>query len=362
MRELGRRLIEAGWDADENQHRVVGLSADFADSDEWALAGYSTAGRWIADQLDVTLRTANEWIRVGRALRELPLISAALSDKVISFTKAKVLTRTATPATEGELGELAHHVTAAELPKAIAWWSQRSEPDSVIDERQRKARSLRWQVELDGSVVTTVRVPPGQGSVLMAAVDAAVMRRAQRPADDSQGWPSLAQQRADALIELLQGGGAGVQVEVVLHVRGDGTTLDDGTPITESAVARLLPEGFVRALVHDADGAPINASSRQRHPTTRQRRVVKERDRACVDCGSHELLEYDHVPSYGESGRTIVDELTLRCAPCHRFRHASCVQNQARNVSDSERIIHVNDRPVPTVPTPDRSRRTPRSR
>jgi len=82
------------------------------------------------------------------------------------------------------------------LPKAIAWWSQRSEPDSVIDERQHKARSLRWQVELDGSVVTTVRVPPGQASVLMAAVDAMVMRRAQCPADNDEAWPSLAQQRA----------------------------------------------------------------------------------------------------------------------------------------------------------------------
>ena len=125
------------------------------------------------------------------------------------------------------------------------------------------------------------------------------------------------------MIELLEGGGAGVQVEVVLHVRGDGATLDDGTPITETAVAQLLPDSFVRALIHDAERTPINASSRQRHPTTRQRRVVKERDQACVDCGSHDVLQYDHVPSYEESRRTIVDELELRCAPCHRFRHAN---------------------------------------
>ena len=70
----------------------------------------------------------------------------------------------------------------------------------------------------------------------------------------------MAQQRADALIELLQGGGAAMTVEVVLHVRGDGATLDDGTPITESAVAKLLPDGFVRALIHDAERAPLNAS------------------------------------------------------------------------------------------------------
>ena len=323
VRDLGRLLVEAGWEADENQHRVVRLSADFADSDEWALAGYSTAGRWIADQLDVTMRTANEWIRVGRALRSLRLTSQALRDRVISFTKAKVLTRTATESTEHELMELAQRVTAAELPKAIAWWSQRSEPDAVIDERQAQVRSLRWQVEIDGSVLTTVRLPPGGGSVLMAAVDAMVMRQSQQPVDHSGQWPSLAQQRADALVELLQSGGAGLQVEVVLHVRGDGATLDDGTPITQSSIAELLPDSFVRALVHDADGRPINASARRRYPTTRQRRVVKERDRACVDCGSHDLLEFDHVPAYAQTGHTIVEELQLRCAPCHRFRHAN---------------------------------------
>ena len=105
-------------------------------------------------------------------------------------------------------------------------------------------------------------------------------------------------------------------------MRGDGATLDDGTPITQSSIAELLPDSFVRALVHDADGRPINASARRRYPTTRQRRVVKERDRACVDCGTRDLLEFDHVPAYAQTGHTIVEELQLRCAPCHRFRHA----------------------------------------
>ena len=95
-------------------------------------------------------------------------------------------------------------------------------------------------------------------------------------------------------------------------MRGDGATLDDGTPITESSIAELLLGSFVRALVHDVEAG---------RSTTRQRRVVKERDRACVDCSSHDLLEFDHVPAYAQTGHTIVEELQLRCAPCHRFRH-----------------------------------------
>jgi hypothetical protein len=35
----------------------------------------------------------------------------------------------------------------------------------------------------------------------------------------------------------------------------------------------------------------------------------------------HDLGEYDHVPAYSESRRTVVEELQLRCAPCHHRRH-----------------------------------------
>ncbi|HKY16351.1 MAG TPA: HNH endonuclease signature motif containing protein [Microthrixaceae bacterium] len=133
--------------------------------------------------------------------------------------------------------------------------------------------------------------------------------------------PSLAQQRADALADLAGSGGGAVTTEVVLHVGGDGCTLDDGTPISGSIVERLVPESFISAVIHDADSRPINASGRQRHPTRRQRRVVKERDRTCVDCDGSVLLQYDHVPDYDLSNRTLIDELELRCAPCHQRRH-----------------------------------------
>ncbi len=48
---------------------------------------------------------------------------------------------------------------------------------------------------------------------------------------------------------------------------------------------------------------------------------MKERDRACVDCGRDEILEYDHLPAHTISGHTQTDELELRCGPCHTTRH-----------------------------------------
>jgi hypothetical protein len=320
---LGQRLVDAGWKAGDDQMLVVDLSADFADTHEWLMAGYSTAGRCIADMLDVTRRTANDWIRVGRALRNLPATAAALRGRRISFSKAKVLTRTASAGSEEALVDLARSVPTSELPKAIAAWSQKFEPDHIIDACQLGSRSLTWQTQPDGMLVATVRFTPDSGAVLTSAVDSAVMRTTQTPHanPDPDAFPSLAQQRADAMLDLLAGT-THVATEVVIHVRGDGATLDDGSPITQSAVAQLLPTAFVRVLIHDAERRPINASSRQRHPSSRQRRLVKERDRCCVDCGSFDLLEFDHVPAFSETGRTVVEELELRCAPCHRHRHS----------------------------------------
>ena len=143
---------------------------------------------------------------------------------------------------------------------------------------------------------------------------------ASRPAKNVR-WPTIPQQRADALLEIVAGGGAQVITEIVMHVRADGCSLDDGTPIADSVVERIAPEAFLRVLIHDAERRPINASGRQRHPTARQKRVVKERDRRCVHCGSTDFLQADHEPDYDQTRHTIVAETKLRCWTCHRERH-----------------------------------------
>ena len=149
------------------------------------------------------------------------------------------------------------------------------------------------------------------------------LRRRWQPSDaDDWRIPSLTQQRADAFVALLLGCDIDLTTEVVLHVRGDGITFDDGTPTTSHAVLRQLDETFIRLLIHDAERRPINASRRQRHATTRQKRVVMEtHGHECVDCQSTDLLELDHNPAFQQTRHTVVEELEPRCAPCHRARH-----------------------------------------
>ncbi|MEO8697739.1 MAG: DUF222 domain-containing protein [Acidimicrobiales bacterium] len=308
----------------------VGLLVEFDLAGEWAFDNAPSCAHWVADRADVELSTVREWLRIGHALRVVDEVARRFADGRLSYTKVRYLTRVADVDNQHELCALAERFPASQLPVELARWRNERESDDDRKKRQRAATTLKWHLDVDGMMVGFFRYPPEVFARLQAPVDlqvARTLRGQHSPAGPGSSprvgrWPSLGQQRADALVNLITGGGAKVVAEVVLHVRGDGCTLDDGTPIAGSVVERLVSDAFLRALIHDAQGRPINASSRQRHPTTRQKRVVHERDRRCVDCGSTDLLRYDHDPDYEYTRRTVIEELRVRCAPCHHKRHA----------------------------------------
>lgn len=321
-RPLSSELHEIVHAWASSQHRLVVVAADFADSVEWVAAGSPTAAHWLAAAADVEPCTAREWIRIGKRLRSLPAIAAAFESGEISYSKVRTATRLATPENEVELVKIANDVPAGELGRALALWLLDNSTPEQVEHHHNEQRSLKWRTEADGMVTFTLRLQPLIAGLLIAALTTLVMRSKPRPRAD-QPWPTVAQQHADAFAQLLKSGVGKVATEVVLHVRGRGCELDDGTPIAGSIVERIAPTSFLRALIHNAEGNPVDASNRRRHPTTRQKRIVKERDRVCVDCGRADLLEYDHNPEFEASQHTVTSELELRCAPCHHARTAT---------------------------------------
>ncbi len=354
---------------------LVRVVVELDDSGEWAFDGSATCAHWVSGALDVEVCTAREWLRVGRAIRAMPLLGELMDRRRLSFTKVRALTRLATVENVAELSVLAERTSAGQMGAVLAAWSLRNEDDETRNRLHRRERGLRYRVEPDGMVTASLRMTPEQFAVLGPVVDAEMKRRdgrdsatpgeihatrsrgshdecsrggsgggtdgdsgsgddgTSRPAmgahangrpDDVQPvWLSLAQQRIDALIGVLEGHGttSGVAAEMIVHVRGDGCTLDDGTPISGSVAERIASGAMLRAMIHDAECHPINVSGRHRHHTDRQKRVVKERDRCCVDCGDSDFLEYDHEPDFNQTGRTLVEETKLRCSRCHRARH-----------------------------------------
>lgn len=325
---LRTALIDALARLHRNQSRLIDLLVEFDRSGEWAFDGSWSCAHWVADRADLELSTIREWLRIGHALTPLDEVATRFADGRLSYSKVRALVRVATPENQHELCAIAQQVPASRFAVALAQWLERTEDPDAHERRHRAATGLSWRVEPDGMITMVHRLPPAAFGQVRAAIDAKMhTQRGENVAADGKSprsvkkWPSIVQQRSDALVALVTGGGANISTEVVLHVRGDGCTLDDGTPIAGSIVERLVSGAFLRALIHDAERRPINASGKHRHPTTRQKRVVKERDRCCVDCGSTDLLQYDHNPDFAISGRTVVEEVEIRCAPCHHAKH-----------------------------------------
>lgn len=377
-------MAALGWQLNANQYQAVHLAARYDDELEWFDQGHTSAASAIASRLQLHTGTPREWIRVGHALTHLPVIDAAFRANDLSYAKVQILTRFAGPENESALLSLAKACSARRLTVALVRLLSVDEDDETRDQRLHEARTFTHYTDADGMVVIRAVLPPELAKPIVAAVEHLVERIAATPASDEpdpcttaaesdacadapnshsvtttadppadsvQGacadgsdrmeanlrelerrWqpvhnddraiPSLAQQRADAFAVLFLGRDVSLTTEVVMHVRGDGNTFDDGTPITSGAVGRQLDQAFIRLLIHDAERRPVNASSRRRHPTTRQKRVVMEaHNHECVDCSTTDLIEFDHNPPYQLTRRTITGELEPRCAPCHRARH-----------------------------------------
>lgn len=292
----------------------------------YALWGALSCAAWLADVSDVEMVTAHNQVRVARALCAHPALDEAMRTGDVSFAKARVLVPYLDDGNATELVALAEHTPASRLGAAIAARSLQTDDPEVIAARQHEARSVSWRTDPDGTVAITVRLAPEAAGNVCAAIDTQVMRADPTgPEADGGGSatrPNLAQQRADALVACVTDGGGNVQTEVVVHVREDGNTFTDGTPLADHAVGRMLPDAFVSLLIHDIEGRPIDASFRRRFPTRRQRRVVDERYAECAHPGCHArvLLQADHVVAYADGGPTVIANLQALCGPHNRAK------------------------------------------
>jgi hypothetical protein len=288
----------------------------------WALAGCLSCAAWLASHCDIEPSTAANQVRVARAMRAHPELLEAMRNGDVSYAKARILVPHLAGHHVPELVDLASRTPSGRLGMEIARWSQRCESPAEVDARHQAERSMSWRTDADGMVTVTTRLPPAAAGLLCAAVDKQVT------ATTAPAGASLRQQRADALVQLATtgggGDGSGVQAELVVHVTADGNHLTDGTPLTDHAVAALLPDGFVSLLLHDAERQPIDASPRRRLPTRRQQRVVDALQDTCQHpgCTATAFLQYDHVQPYAQGGPTVIANLQRLCGPHNRARNA----------------------------------------
>src|SRR5437763_13325786 len=140
-----------------------------------------TAALWLNWHCGISVRTAQEQVRVARALLSYPATAAAFGRGELSYSKVRAITRILTPATEAQLLEWAPTTTASQLERVVAG---RKRVDHLQRDEAHEARHLSTYTDEDGSLVGTFRLDPDEGAALLAALALGKDRlRAERSAE-----------------------------------------------------------------------------------------------------------------------------------------------------------------------------------
>ena len=139
---LVEQIASLGIELNANQYKVVRLAAQYDTTLDWFHEGFKSPVVAIARTLDIHDSTAREWIRVGHALDELPLIHDAFARNELSYAKTRIVTRWADSENEADLLEIAHDRTANRLTIAIAGYLAGEETDEERDQRHHDNRSV----------------------------------------------------------------------------------------------------------------------------------------------------------------------------------------------------------------------------
>jgi len=340
---LGERCAEAYRRADALHYRAMQLLAEFNAREGYREAGFGSAAEWLAWRIGIKPGAARERVRTALALQRLPKTARAMRQGALSFSKARAVTRVATPENEGQLLDFARAGSAANLERLVRGWKKldrRSEID--VEQARFRTRTLTAFVDDDGMVVVRGRLDPEAGAMLMRAIDAAsdVLYRAD---SDQSEERAPDQRRADALGLVAEralvagfsdGPASGSRARttgVVLHV--DASTLseaeepglselDNGTRVSAETSRRIACDTGVTKLVVDGAGGIRRASRRKRTVSPSLRRALEARDRGCrfPGCGLR-FTDAHHIRHWADGGETSLGNLVLLCRRHHRSVH-----------------------------------------
>ena len=379
---LGERCAEAYAASDALQYKAMKLLAEFHHRDGWQGTGRGSTVEWLAWRISVKPGGARERLRTALALEELPETSEAMRMGQLSFTKARALTRVATPENESALLEFAYAGSANNLERVVRAWKSLDRKSEVTAEqiRHRSRRFSAW-VDETGMVVVNGRLDPEVGAVFMRAVEAAndALFRAEgrgedgphpgasgptsgsTPIDGEEIKPE--QRRADAMgliaeralaagfggrVDAVAGpeqeadtpapisGSRAERYQVMLHVDADTlqedkepglSELEDGSRVSAETSRRLACDCGVVHINRDENGEVQGAGRRIRTVNPQLRRALEARDRGCrfPGCGLR-FAEAHHVVHWADGGETTLMNTVLMCRTHHRAVHEGGVK------------------------------------
>ena len=313
-------------------HRLLVLIAEFDRRNGWAHAGAQSCAHWLNWKCGIAIGAAREKVRVARALESLPKIAAAMASGMLSYSKAREITRVGNAGNEDYLLMLAEHGTAAHVEKLVRAYRRCQEAEELSrDQRQQQHRRVSFRYDDDGSLILTCHLPAEAGAVVLKALDVAV-----------EGLPihePFSVRRADALAriaesflahDVLESPGTDRQ-QIVVHVAAETLRkgaagcceIEHGPSIPAETARRFSCDASIITLVEDEDGEPLNAGRKTRNISAPLRRLLTARDKGCrfPGCCNERYIDMHHIKHWANGGETKPSNLVSLCRFHHRAVH-----------------------------------------
>ncbi|MFB3105199.1 MAG: DUF222 domain-containing protein, partial [Pseudomonadales bacterium] len=336
--DLEHDLLDCWREVSQATFRFLVLLREFDLREGWKEWGSADCADWLNLKCGITRNTAQEKVRVARALWTLPQIEEAFKRGDLSYSKVRALTRVASEINETNLLDYALGATAAQL-EGYCRRLRNGGVDSTADaHRIHGGRSLSRHFREDGSGTLTVELAREELELVLKALEQVASGLPDMQDVEEQ---SLFTRGADALVLMAReslaaaphqgaGGTSADHTQVVVHVdatallseRGEGDHGSESDLPIES-VRRLCCDGSVIPIHTDTQGEPLNVGRKQRTVPTAIRRALIARDRTCTfpGCSYERWIDAHHIKHWADGGETSLDNLILLCSHHHRLVH-----------------------------------------
>jgi Domain of unknown function (DUF222) len=220
--ELEATLLDSWREVSKVTHRFLALLREFDLRQGWRAYGNADCAEWLNWKCGISRVTAQEKVRVAKALWTLPKIDAAFERGDLSYSKVRAVTRVATERSEAALLDLALASSASQVE---AYCQRLRNGDAAVSRddarRLHEARALTRTLRDDGSGTLHVELPRAELDLVLSALEF-VGRGLPEDATRSlfaKGVDALLQMARDALSGRTGDGAAGENYQVMVARR-----------------------------------------------------------------------------------------------------------------------------------------------
>lgn len=328
-RPAAAKLVTTHTAVNRSTAALFDLIAELDTPEERVENSVTDMAAWLQFDLGLEPKTARSWVRVARALVDLPLTRKAFQSGAVSLDEVRILCRHATADNERQLLELTRFTPAEELANAIRQELEieRARPEKLDDNPWLQM----WWSEDESFLKLRGEIPGVDGLLVETVLQRYASQAPLDPVSGLHRHPDIA--TAEALVQIASEAGAADadhdRTTVVVHF--DAADLESGKAsgvvgerwVDGDELRRLLCDSRLQPAIDDPTGVTVGVGRASRKIPPWLRRVLDGRDGGCrfPGCSRTRWTHAHHLIHWAEGGPTNLDNLVTLCGFHHRLIH-----------------------------------------